>query len=144
VQGAVRLWNLAAADVSRASVLLQQHHARIDQIVVPDARRMVTKDAKGEVRLWNLAADDVASSPAALRHSNSRIDQLELAADGRRLVTGDTTGEVRLWDLAAANVAGSSVSLPGAPVGDLAVENFCPTIVAWRPRMTKATSDCGA
>lgn len=107
--GAMRLWDLDAADPSNAWIelpLAADAAAAADLSI--DGHWAASTNADGTVTLWDLTASKPAASPSVLVKHEGGVGTLRFSPDGRWLVTIEAYAQessrlprVRLWDLTA-------------------------------------------
>jgi WD40 repeat protein len=113
-----RLWDLAAADPSASSVVLEGHRGSVSDVAFsPNKRWLATGSFDTTARIWDLASENPTAAPLVLREHKGRIADITISRDGRWLITGSggfMRGEstARLWDLASPDPAASSLELP--------------------------------
>jgi len=93
VDGAVRLWNVAAAALAWPPI---RRDVRINAVRFdPNGQRILAACHDGAARLYDIATGQPIGQP--LRHIGPVLTAA-FSVDGRQIVTGGSDGAARLWD----------------------------------------------
>lgn len=93
VDGAVRLWNAAAATLAWPTI---KRDVRINAVRFdPNGQRILAACHDGAARLYDIATGQPIGQP--LRHIGPVLTAA-FSVDGRQIVTGGSDGAARLWD----------------------------------------------
>jgi WD40 repeat protein len=108
--GAMRLWDLTASDLVRASRVLRGDAPTQHLAFAPDGKALAATCGDGAVRLWDLTVPDPAAQPRILEGHRDEISWVAFAPDGKTLAScalKSRDSAVRLWDLTAPDPAAS-------------------------------------
>jgi WD40 repeat protein len=113
----VRLFDLSAADPSKATLSLLGHERGVSAISMsPDASVLITGGTDSTVRFWNLRSGSPSDSPIVMSGQQGRIRQLVVSPDGRWVASA--ADDVRVWPLRGSDLI--------APAMRAAGRNFTP------------------
>jgi WD40 repeat protein len=94
----VRLFDLSAADPSKATLNLLGHERGVSAISMSrDASVLITGGTDSTVRFWNLLSNSPSDSPIVMSGQPGQIRQLVVSPDGRWVASA--ADDVRVWPL---------------------------------------------
>ena len=100
--GAVRLWNLGAAEPTARAQRLDGHTARVGGMAFSrDGRWLVTGGGDGSVRLWRVDGTEAKASSVFALGTPGAVHALSISRDGQWLAFGTQAGHLCLWRMAA-------------------------------------------
>jgi WD40 repeat protein len=102
--GAIRLWDLAAVDSDRHSVLLGRHNGAVRGLSFsPDNKWLVSGGDDRTLRLWHVAPGGEAAGP--MLSAPDAVRALAVSPRGEWLVFGTESGHVCIWKFTSEGAA---------------------------------------
>ena len=95
-----RLWDLLAADPSRAVTILRGHEDDLTSLdISSNGRWLVTGSRDKTARLWDLTAPNPQMTSIVLNGHSAAITAVAVAADNRSVITWSADGMARRWPI---------------------------------------------